>query len=301
VATGKKFSVSHTCTTSSAPAACRALRRDKSFRPHETLGLTLFSHQPDVGQLGDAVHENDVRGLDVTMDQPVLVHVRQALRQHQRHFHARLESQPPLRRHFAPQGLWDVTRRIDLLTALHTIRHFHHVVEAQLSAANLRHVHQPLVRPRDGLELLDAVELALERPGVIERVSIHDLHSAVGAHDVACQPYLAVGTAPNAAQQLVAGDWRGWPRAGRLVPELHRSVRIQHRSAIAGKGFRLRPASVGGIRSGFCGERLVRVSLACRGHTISYTLSNRLFWKKSAPRLKSPPLNGPAMVIPPLE
>src|ERR1051326_6327272 len=53
------------------------LRRPGPFRRNETFGadkrlrFALLSYQPDVRQLGDAVYEDDVGGLDVPVNQPV--------------------------------------------------------------------------------------------------------------------------------------------------------------------------------------------------------------------------------------
>ena len=85
------------------------------------------------------------------------------------------------------------------------IGEFHHVVEIPVAAADLQHVHQALVRAGDRLELLDAIELALEGMVAPEGFSMNNLHGAQRADGVARQPDLAVAAVADLLQQLVVG------------------------------------------------------------------------------------------------
>jgi hypothetical protein len=81
------------------------------------------------------------------------------------------------------------------------------------------------MRPGDRLELLDALELAVERAGVREITAIDDFYRAELTKDVTRQPHLAVAPTADAAEQFVVGndrpgkrDWkRGALRRWRLV------------------------------------------------------------------------------------
>ena len=60
----------------------------------------------------------------------------------------------------------------------------------------------------DGRELLQAVELALERTVFLERTAMNDLHGAQFTEDGAGQPDFAVAAMPDGPQQFVVGDGR---------------------------------------------------------------------------------------------
>src|SRR5262245_23827254 len=75
-------------------------RRDKTFRPDERLRFALLGYQPDVRQLGLAIYEDNVRGLDVAVNQTVLVQLPQSLRKRETEFDALLERQGLLAFHF---------------------------------------------------------------------------------------------------------------------------------------------------------------------------------------------------------
>ena len=106
---------------------------------------------------------------------------------------------------------WDFFRVWDFrFRAFDTVRQLHHVVEIILRAADLEDVHQPFVRTRDRLELLDAFELALERPGVLERGAVNDLDRAQRSQFVARQPHFPVAAATDAPEQFVIGNAGRW-------------------------------------------------------------------------------------------
>ena len=46
-----------------------ALRRNVAFGPHEGRFLTDIGHQPDVGEFGQSLDEDDIRGFDIPMHQ----------------------------------------------------------------------------------------------------------------------------------------------------------------------------------------------------------------------------------------
>jgi len=71
-----------------------AFGRNEPFRAHKGNGHVGVSDQADVGQLGDAVHEDDVGGLDVAVDQAVLVQMGQGRRQGKAEFQALSYRQP---------------------------------------------------------------------------------------------------------------------------------------------------------------------------------------------------------------
>ena len=65
------------------------------------------------------------------------------------------------------------------------------------------------VLARDALEMLDPLELAVERPGILEGVPIHELDRPQRPRGAAAQPDLAVGTPTDALHQLVVRHpWR---------------------------------------------------------------------------------------------
>src|SRR2546426_11947116 len=104
---------------------------------------------------------------------------------------------------------------IDFLARDTIIRQFHYIEEIFVSATNLKNVHKSIVRTADRLEFFNAVEFALEWPGVLERSAIDDLHGAIGAHDIARQPNLAVAPLPDFADQFMITDFGGgWGLGG---------------------------------------------------------------------------------------
>lgn len=95
---------------------------------------------------------------------------------------------------------------IDFLPAAHVIREFHHVVEPRLGASHLQDVQLALMSTGDRLESLDACQLPLERPLVVEGIPQDKFHRTPGPKCVARQPYLPVGAPPDATDQGVIGN-----------------------------------------------------------------------------------------------
>src|SRR5688572_22321243 len=91
------------------------------------------------------------------------------------------------------------------------IRQFHHVVEALCGfiAPDMKNVQLAGVSARNGLEILDAFELALDRAFVFEASSVNYFYGAEFAQDIARQPYFAIAAVTDAAEQLMVGNtWR---------------------------------------------------------------------------------------------
>ena len=62
------------------------------------------------------------------------------------------------------ESAWNVALRNNHLAGFNIIGQLHHVrkVSRGIASADLKNIHQPIVQARDGLELQDAVELALK-------------------------------------------------------------------------------------------------------------------------------------------
>ena len=95
---------------------------------------------------------------------------------------------------------------VNVLAAAHVVGQFHDVVEAVLGAADVEDVELALVAAGNRLEPLDAGELALEGPVVIESAAADDLHRAPSAEDVAGEPDFAVAALADAADERVIGN-----------------------------------------------------------------------------------------------
>jgi hypothetical protein len=93
------------------------------------------------------------------------------------------------------------------------VRQFHHVVKIILVPADLENVDEAFVRTRDGLELLDAIELALEGTAILEIFAIDNFYGSVAAQCVTRQPHLAVSATTDTPQQLMLMDGQADTRA----------------------------------------------------------------------------------------
>jgi hypothetical protein len=67
----------------------------------------------------------------------------------------------------------------------------------------------PRLLPQTRRDFPDAIELAVEGPGVLEGIAIDDLHRALGPNDVAGQSHLTIGAFPDGQEQFVIGDLQG--------------------------------------------------------------------------------------------
>ena len=186
------------------------LRRDETFRAHKGTRLIDLGHQADVGQFGNAVHEDDVGRFDVPMHQPGPVQFGQGLTQGQAQFQTFRRAEPAVKGNLPAQRLGKVSVRIDSLTRLLVVAQLHHIIEVSfwLVHPHVQHVHKALVRAGDRFKSANARPFPLEGPVVREGLAIDDLDGAIHAQGVARQPHGAVAAAADAAQQLVVRDGR---------------------------------------------------------------------------------------------
>ena len=77
VAAGADFVEHHPQRVDVRRRRARSLRRQISFRADDGTRVARVGHQPDVRQLGSALHEDDVRRFDVAVNETVLVQMRQ--------------------------------------------------------------------------------------------------------------------------------------------------------------------------------------------------------------------------------
>jgi hypothetical protein len=162
----------------------------------------------DVGELGGAVHIDDVAGFDVAMDEPVLVQVFQGRGQGQPKLDAFLRREFPARREFGAQRPWHVPDWIDPSTGRPVIRRLHDREEETrcIVPPHVQHVDQPGMRSRDRHEVLQAAELAFIRDIARERVAFHDLDGVIESNGVAREPDFAVGAFSDPPHQRVIRD-----------------------------------------------------------------------------------------------
>ena len=172
----------------------RPLRRHKALRAHEG-ALARHGHQANVRQLADAAAVNDVRGLDVAVRQAALVHVVQRIRDEGPGFLTEVKIEPPMIFHVRAERARRVSDQVINVRPHHrVIRQLHHIVieAALLVPAHVQNVHQPGMPTRDRLELLNALELAMEGLGQLKVLPPHDFHRAQRARDALRQPHLAI-------------------------------------------------------------------------------------------------------------
>jgi hypothetical protein len=89
------------------------------------------------------------------------------------------------------------------------IRQLHHVVETALTPPDVQDVQLAGMAARNRLETPDALELALERPIILEGRAIDDLHCAQLAQNIARQPHFPITAAADAPEQFMVGNGRG--------------------------------------------------------------------------------------------
>jgi hypothetical protein len=92
-------------------------------------------------------------------------------------------------------------------------------------------IHQPLVRARDRLELLQSLKLALERFSRRVPITPHDLHRAPCAGRIPGQPHLAISAGSDGIEQFVVGDLHGSKL--RLKVEIWTPKRRPHRPQVS--------------------------------------------------------------------
>src|SRR5687767_652846 len=108
----------------------------------------------------------------------------------------------------AGQSFWRVMLGINLLPGGLVIPQLHDVIEVPsvIVAAHVQDVNEAGMLPRDGGELLDAAELAFERPGVMELVAINNFDGVESANGIARQPNVAVSATANLTAYSVIGN-----------------------------------------------------------------------------------------------
>ena len=169
--------------------------------------------------------EDDVRRLHIAVDEPVLVQVLERLAERDADFQTvRRGEASAARVHLAAQGPRHVGGRVDVLGGALVVAQLHDVVEIAVGvvAADVEDIDLRIVHARDGLELADALELALVRARAVEARAPDDLHRAPCAHHVARKPDFPIGPLSDPAQQRVIGDLRGLGKDGVWG---HRAVR----------------------------------------------------------------------------
>ena len=90
------------------------------------------------------------------------------------------------------------------------VRQFHDVIETTgiVILPDVQDGELAEMRARDGFKPLDALEFALEGPGIDESIAVNDLHRTALAQDIAREPDIAITPAANAPEQFVVGDGR---------------------------------------------------------------------------------------------
>ena len=183
----------------------RPFRRQVAFGANERHGLFRPGDESDVGQFRNAVHEDDVRGLDVAVDQSMPVQVLERRGQREAQSDAFVDRQPAAEQQFAAQRTRAVTGLVADRIAAHVVGQLHHVVKVTRPTAHVQDVELALVPARHRLEALDPGELPLEGTIVVERAPADDLDGAMQTQRIPRQPDLAVRTAPDAPDQHVVG------------------------------------------------------------------------------------------------
>src|SRR6266496_1368966 len=90
-------------------------------------------------------------------------------------------------------------RRCFVIRHSQRVRQFHDVEEISLAPPDVQNVHESFVGTGNWLELLDAIEFALEWAVMIEALPIHNFHGAASSHHVAGQPDFAVAATADPA------------------------------------------------------------------------------------------------------
>ena len=201
-------------------------------------------HQPDVGQLRNAMHENDVRRLHVPVHQRVVVEMFQGRRQGRGQRHAFLHRhssstfqvflQRPrdvgLRiqrtrrcdrgtRNIAPRSRFSLLHTLPLRTLgfafgipktglfrVGIVRQLGDVVKVFLAPPDVQDLHQVRLGPGDGLILQEPFVLAGERAVAGEILAVDDFDGAERAHDIAGEPDGPVSAPADATEQPMIGN-----------------------------------------------------------------------------------------------
>ena len=174
--------------------AAGSFRRNKSFCADIRPGFVDIGDQSNVGKLGHAVNKNNVRGLDVAVNQPVFMERIQSGAQRQTELHAFAQRQSSARRDRLGHGLGNVETRIDILARRQVVPQLHDVIEIAPFhiLAYVQNVHETFVGTRDGFKLFDPGQFPVEGALVPKVFAIHHLDRAIRSHQIAGQPHFPV-------------------------------------------------------------------------------------------------------------
>jgi hypothetical protein len=196
---------------------------DVAMGAHRSEGGVGGRHQPDVGQFGDALDENDVGGFDVAMDEAFVVEDGEGAGEVEGDLDAIGGGEPASAVEQFLEGEGDVGIGVDGGTGDGVVGGFHDVVEIAglLVTADVEEGELAGASGGDGLEAADALEFASEGAIVIEAVAVDDFDDAEDAGDGTGEPDFAVAATADRFEELVIGDgWRvggGGSRGGHCV------------------------------------------------------------------------------------
>src|SRR6266542_1259306 len=165
-------------------------------------------NQADVRQLGDTMHEDHVRRLDVTVDESVRVQMRQRAREGKADGETFLGREPLLPGAQFLERLGDVTVGENFIASLNVVRELHHIIEKTggVIASDVQQADLRFLPDGHRLETFYAGELAVEGTVFVEACAADNLHRPVNARDTAREPNFAVGSAAHGPEQRVISD-----------------------------------------------------------------------------------------------
>ena len=200
-----------------------AFRRNVPLRAHARHGLVRVRHQPQIGQFRTPLHENDVRRLDVPMDQPVFVQIFQGHGQRQADFTAFAGGNAPAPHlNLALERAGDVCVRLDVPSAGHIVRHFHNIIEISrlIPAAHEQNLQLVRGQPGNRLKFQNARIFPFVRPVILKRNPVNHLHRAIAARFCAGQIHLPITAAPNRRKNHLVIQIAGENNAGVRFPSV---------------------------------------------------------------------------------
>src|SRR5262249_55147167 len=151
-----------------------------------------FSHQADVGELGDPLHEDHVRGLDVAMREIVQMQEIERLGKHDSDVKALWNRQAGTEGAATGvgQGPWPVGGRIVFPTEPFRIAQFHELIEEALGflEADELDSQEAGVLPRDRFVPAESIKLDVVRAVLLEVRTIDGLNALPLPDRVPSQP-----------------------------------------------------------------------------------------------------------------
>jgi hypothetical protein len=170
--------------------------------------LSASRHQSDIGELRHTLDENDIRWLDVAVNQPVRVQRLKRFRQGKADANRFISREVLLAPEVAFQGARFVIQDIDLAASQMIIGQFHAVIEVVGSPTDVKNVNEPGMCARDRLERGHAFEFPKKRALSFKGAAIDNFHRAKRASNRPRQPNLAVSAPADHAKQFMIGDNR---------------------------------------------------------------------------------------------